>query len=67
MDFSVSSEVSTFHFRSEEYQSLLENINILLDDYIPHGIDVSSGVESIIGVKDHKKIKNFIKTVRSYE
>ena len=43
------------------------NINILLDDYIPYGIDVSSGVESIIGVKDHKKIKNFIKTVRSYE
>ena len=43
------------------------NINNLLDDYIPYGIDVSSGVESIIGVKDHKKIKNFIKTVRSYE
>ena len=43
------------------------NINVLLDTIIPFGVDVSSGVESKRGVKDHSKIDNFIKLVKKYE
>ena len=31
----------------------------------PYGIDVSSGVEKKYGIKDHKKMKDFIKIARS--
>ena len=43
------------------------NINLLLDKIIPFGVDVSSGVESKKGVKDHSKIDKFIKLVKKYE
>ena len=43
------------------------NIDVLLSEVSPFGIDVSSGVESKIGVKDHSKIDNFIKLVKKYE
>ena len=43
------------------------NINVLLDTIIPFGVDVSSGVESKKGVKDHSKIDKFIKLVKKYE
>ena len=43
------------------------NINVLLDKIIPFGVDVSSGVESKKGVKDHSKIDKFIKLVKKYE
>ena len=43
------------------------NIEVLLSEVCPFGVDVSSGVESKIGVKDHSKIDNFIKLVKKYE
>ena len=43
------------------------NIEVLLAEVSPFGVDVSSGVESKIGVKDHSKIDNFIKLVKKYE
>ena len=43
------------------------NIEALLSEVSPFGVDVSSGVESKIGVKDHSKIDNFIKLVKKYE
>ena len=43
------------------------NIEVLLTDVSPFGVDVSSGVEHKIGVKDHSKIDNFIKLVKKYE
>ena len=42
-------------------------IEVLLSEVSPFGVDVSSGVESKIGVKDHSKIDNFIKLVKKYE
>tara|TARA_B100000989_G_scaffold164420_1_gene122892 strand:- start:220 stop:840 length:621 start_codon:yes stop_codon:yes gene_type:complete len=44
----------------------LNNINVLLDTIIPFGVDVSSGVESKKGVKDHSKLDKFIKLVKKY-
>jgi phosphoribosylanthranilate isomerase len=43
------------------------NIEVLLSKVSPFGVDVSSGVEHKIGVKDHSKIDNFIKLVKKYE
>ena len=43
------------------------NIEVLLSKISPFGVDVSSGVEHKIGVKDHSKIDNFIKLVKKYE
>jgi phosphoribosylanthranilate isomerase len=43
------------------------NIEVLLSEVSPFGVDVSSGVEHKIGVKDHSKINNFIKLVKKYE
>ena len=43
------------------------NIEVLLTDVSPFGVDVSSGVEHKIGVKDHSKIDNFIKLVKKHE
>ena len=43
------------------------NIEVLLSEISPFGVDVSSGVEYKIGVKDHSKIDNFIKLVKKYE
>lgn len=42
-----------------------QNVAALIHNHRPWGVDVSSGVESAPGVKDHVKLKAFIETVRS--
>jgi phosphoribosylanthranilate isomerase len=43
----------------------LNNVGLLIEEVKPWGVDVSSGVETE-GEKDIKKIKKFIKTIKSY-
>ena len=42
-----------------------ENVKKLLKVLRPYGVDVSSGVESSPGKKDHERVKEFIKNARS--
>ncbi len=42
-----------------------ENVRDAVAKVGPYGVDVSSGVEQKVGQKDHKKIKQFIETVKS--
>lgn len=44
-----------------------ENIVRVLSDARPWGVDVSSGVESAKGIKDHEKIRRFIETVQQFD
>jgi len=46
-----------------------ENVAGLIRTYRPWGVDISSGIESEPGVKDHDRMKRFIENVRrvSYE
>ena len=43
------------------------NIKDLISKYNPPGVDVSSGIESSIGKKDHLLMKKFIENVRISE
>jgi len=43
------------------------NIKYLISKYNPPGVDVSSGIESSIGKKDHLLMKKFIENVRISE
>ena len=43
------------------------NVVSILKAVQPKGVDVSSGVESELGVKDIQKIRDFINTVRDYD
>ncbi|SMO42720.1 phosphoribosylanthranilate isomerase [Melghirimyces algeriensis] len=44
----------------------VENVNQLLEQYTPDGVDVSSGVE-LDGVKDRFKMVQFVERVRAYD
>lgn len=44
-----------------------DNVQTALELVEPAGVDVGSGVESSPGRKDHKKIRDFIESVRSWE
>ncbi|MCW3059418.1 MAG: N-(5-phosphoribosyl)anthranilate isomerase, partial [Capsulimonas sp.] len=44
-----------------------ENVADALEAVRPDCVDVASGVESSPGVKDHTKVKAFIKAVRAWD
>lgn len=41
-----------------------KNVNDLIDRFQPYALDVSSGVEMAPGIKDHQKIRTFIRIAR---
>jgi phosphoribosylanthranilate isomerase len=42
-----------------------ENIEAAITQIHPYGVDVSSGVESVPGVKDHQKVRQFIQRAKA--
>ena len=44
-----------------------ENVQAALEAVRPYAVDVSSGVESSPGIKDHAKIKAFVRAVREWD
>ncbi len=44
-----------------------ENVQDALDTVRPYAVDVSSGVEASPGIKDHAKIKAFVRAVREWD
>jgi phosphoribosylanthranilate isomerase len=44
-----------------------ENVQDALEAVRPYAVDVSSGIEASLGVKDHAKVKAFIRAVREWD
>lgn len=44
-----------------------DNVIVLLERFMPHGIDVASGVESAPGRKDPQKMINLCSTIRHFD
>jgi len=44
-----------------------ENITAALQAVRPYGVDVNSGLEVAPGIKDHRLIKEFVRTVREFD
>ena len=44
-----------------------ENVTVAIRRVRPYGVDVSSGVESLPGRKDHAKVSAFVQAVRSVQ
>ena len=44
-----------------------ENVQDALEAVRPYGVDVASGVEASPGVKDHGKVKAFVRAVREWD
>ena len=43
------------------------NVGVVVSEFKPYGVDVSSGVEASIGIKDPDKIREFVRAVRIAE
>jgi phosphoribosylanthranilate isomerase len=43
------------------------NVGKVVSDFKPYGVDVSSGVESRVRVKDPEKMRDFVRAVRFAE
>ena len=56
--------------RSTSYPLILagvltpENVSVAIQRVRPYAVDVSSGIESSPGIKDHKKVRDFIQAAR---
>ena len=44
-----------------------ENVDLALHSVRPFAVDASSGLEDSPGIKNHEKVKQFIKAVRAYD
>jgi len=41
------------------------NVGTVVSRFRPYGVDVSSGVEAAVGVKDHEKVRAFVRAARA--